>query len=97
MQYVRIKVLPKSSKNEIVDLLREDTEFGLQETVKIKLRAVPEKGKANQALIEFLSDVLKISKSQISILSGSSSQLKLLKIDIPDAFNKIKALLPTKD
>lgn len=97
MEYIRIKVIPKSSKNQIVDIIEEETEFGPQKTIKVKLRAVPEKGKANKALIEFLSDSLNVSKSQISILSGASSQIKLLKIDSPDTLNKIKSLLSTNE
>ncbi|MFC1616033.1 DUF167 domain-containing protein [Patescibacteria group bacterium] len=44
------------------------------------MKAAPEKGKANAELIKFLSKNLGISKSQISIISGKTDQLKLIKI-----------------
>lgn len=75
--YLRIKVIPKSAQNEIIEIL--DDESG-EQTVKIRIKAPPEKGKANAELIKFLSKELKIAKSQITIISGKSEQLKLLKI-----------------
>ncbi len=93
MEYLRVKVLPKSSQNQIISITQEDTEFGDQATVKIKLRAVPEKGKANQALIEFLSEALNLSKNQISIISGANARLKLLKIDSDNTLTKIAKLI----
>lgn len=71
--YIRIKVLPKSVKSEIVDIMDD-------ETIKIRIKAVPEKGKANQELIKFLSQIFEISKDSISIISGKTDQLKLIKI-----------------
>ncbi|MDP4007727.1 MAG: DUF167 domain-containing protein [Candidatus Peregrinibacteria bacterium] len=71
--YLRIKVLPKSAKNEIVDIMDD-------ETIKIRIKAIPEKGKANQALIKFLSQELDIQKDSIKIISGKTDQVKLIKI-----------------
>lgn len=72
--YLRIKVLPKSNKNEFAEFLAD-------ETIKIRIKAVPEKGKANAELIKFLSKELKLPKSHISIISGKTDQVKLLKIE----------------
>lgn len=77
-QYLRIKVIPKSSKNEITEIM-EDTEG--EQTIKIRIKAVPEKGKANAELIKFLSKELNIPKQNIKILSGKTEQLKLVKIN----------------
>lgn len=97
MEYLRIKVIPKSSKNEIVGIQQDETEFGPQTTIRIKIKAAPEKGKANKELIEFLSEALDISKQQITIISGHTSQLKLLKINIPNLLPTIDKLLSTTD
>lgn len=67
-----VKVLPKASKNEITGW--ENGEL------KVRLRAVPEKGKANQALIAFMAEALDISPSAISLLRGETSRHKLLLI-----------------
>ncbi|EKD93911.1 MAG: hypothetical protein ACD_28C00032G0008 [uncultured bacterium] len=71
--YLRIKVIPKSSKSEIVETMGDGT-------LKIRIAAPPEKGKANTELIRFLSRHLKIDKSQVNIISGKSDTLKLIKI-----------------
>ncbi len=71
--YLRIKVIPKSAKNEIVEIMDD-------ETIKIRIKAPPEKGKANQELIKFLSKEYNIPKENISIISGKTEQLKLIKI-----------------
>lgn len=75
--YLRIKVLPKSPKNEITEIMADESG---EETIKIRIKAVPEKGKANAELIKFLSKELNIAKDKISIISGKSDQLKLIKI-----------------
>ncbi len=74
-----VKITPNAHKNEIVGW-REDV-------LHIRIRAVPEKGRANEELIEFLSEKLKIAKSKITILSGHTSRLKRLQIegmDLPE-------------
>lgn len=75
-RYLRIKVIPKSEKNCISEII-EDEEG---QTIKIRIKAVPEKGKANKELINFLSREFSIPKQNIEIISGASSPLKLLKI-----------------
>ena len=66
---VNIKIVPNSSKNDIV---LED------EFVKIKITAQPIEGKANKALIEFLSKKFKIPKTSIEIVKGETSKEKTL-------------------
>lgn len=73
-RYLRIKVIPKSAKNELLETMADGT-------LKIRVAATPEKGKANAKLITFLADHLSVSKTKISIISGKSDHLKLIKID----------------
>lgn len=75
--YLTVKVIPKSNKTEFVEIL-EDSDG--EKTIKIRLRAVPEKNKANIELIKFLSKELKLPQENISIISGKTERLKLLKI-----------------
>ena len=63
-----IKVTPKSSSTAFAG--KEDGYF------KIRLAAAPEKGKANQALLDFLSKNLKIKKAQLSITHGLQGRKK---------------------
>ena len=62
-----IKISPNASKNEIIK-----TDNGL----KVKITAQPIDGKANKALIEFLSKQLKIAKSNFEIVKGQTSKEK---------------------
>ena len=47
----------------------------------IKIAAPPTEGKANKGLIEFLSEVLDISKSRINIDKGATGHRKLIELD----------------
>lgn len=81
-----VRIVPNSSKNEIVK-----TENG----IKVKITAQPVDGKANKALIEFLSKKIKIPKSAIEIVRGETSKEKtlLLKIDNVNKIEDIKSIL----
>lgn len=50
--------------------------FGDPERIKIQLKAPAVDGKANKALIAFLSKLFGISKSQIELLNGETSRQK---------------------
>lgn len=76
-EYLRVKVIPKSAKTEVVEIM-EDSQG--EKTIKIRIKAAPEKGRANKELIKFLSSEFKLPEEKISILSGKTEQLKLLKI-----------------
>ncbi len=48
--------------------------------LKVSVIAPPDKGKANEAIVQLLSDVLKLPKSNISLLSGPTSRQKKFSI-----------------
>lgn len=50
-------------------------------TLKVKIAAPPERGKANEELCRFLADHYGIPKSSVSIVSGHTALLKLVRID----------------
>ena len=83
---IKIKISPNSSKNEIIKNKDE---------VKIKITAQPIDGKANKALIEFLSKEFKIPKTSIEILKGNSSKEKTILFNITDEqkLKRIKEIL----
>ncbi|QWW67548.1 DUF167 domain-containing protein [Rhizobium sp. WYJ-E13] len=45
------------------------------------MTAVPEKGKANKALIALIAKSLGIAKSSVDLVSGDTSRKKILRID----------------
>ena len=51
-------------------------------TVTVRLKAPPQEGQANAALLTFLAEVLGVSKSRIELLSGHTTSFK--KIDLLD-------------
>ncbi len=52
-----------------------------EEHLKVRVSAVPEKGKANQALVAFLAKKLGLAKSKLSLISGDTQRKKILRID----------------
>ena len=70
--HIRVKLIPRSSKNQIVGFEKE--------LIKIKVTAPPIEGQANKALIELLSKRLKKPKSHICITTGESTRLKTVRI-----------------
>jgi uncharacterized protein (TIGR00251 family) len=67
-----IKVIPNASSNAVVGW-----ENGI---LKIKVRAVPEEGRANKAVIEVLAAHWGISRRSIIILSGEKSRKKRIRV-----------------
>jgi Uncharacterized conserved protein len=53
------------------------------EHLKARVRAVPEDGKANEALIALLAKTLSIPKSAITIAAGATARLKRIEISGP--------------
>lgn len=51
-------------------------------TLKIDLAAVPEDGAANEELVRFLSDELEVPKSGVEIVSGQTSRLKIIRVQL---------------
>ena len=70
---IRVKVIPKSAKTELVGQLPDGT-------WKIKVAAAPEKGKANRALREFLAKHFGLGVSRVQIVSGETSPIKRIRI-----------------
>ncbi|EKD43109.1 MAG: hypothetical protein ACD_72C00454G0001 [uncultured bacterium] len=73
MSKIKIRVLPRSSKNEVVGEMADGT-------LKVKLTAPPVDGKANDALIKLLADHFDITKSKIKIATGATSKNKTIEI-----------------
>lgn len=61
-------------------------------TLKIKIAAAPEKGKANKELEDFLGDLLGLASYEVNIVQGQSSNRKLVKIIYSD-LEKVQEVL----
>ena len=73
-----VRVTPRASKNEIVDILSDGT-------VKIHLTAPPVEGKANEALLKFLAKVLDVPLKQLELVAGVGGRDKLISVIDLDA------------
>ena len=62
--------------------------------VKIALTAPPVDGKANEALIAFLADALRLPRARIVLVSGLTSRAKILRITGKSAAEVAAALFP---
>jgi len=70
---ISVRVQPNAKRTELV---------GFDDGVlHLKIAAPPVKGKANAALLAFLSDILGVSKSRLSIAKGATSRSKVIVID----------------
>ena len=68
-----VRVIPRSSKSEIVG--------ELDGALKVKLKAPPVDGAANEDLIKVLSKEFGVPRSDIEIVSGFTSKTKRIRID----------------
>ncbi len=60
---------------------RQDTITGeLGEALKVSLTAPPAEGRANQALIEFLADLLQVPRASVTIAAGQSGRNKAVRV-----------------
>jgi hypothetical protein len=72
---VNIRISPNAKKNEIL----KDGEI-----FKLKITAQPIDGKANKAVIEFLSKNFRIPKTSIKIIKGETSKDKTILFETQD-------------
>ncbi len=70
---LRVKVIPRGAKSEIVGEMADGT-------LKVKIAAPPEHGKANQALCAFLAAHFGVRRGGVTIISGHSAALKLVRV-----------------
>ena len=73
MGRLSLKVVPGSSRDEVVGWLGD--------SLKVKVKAPPEKGRANEAVFALLADRLGIDPSSIAVVSGHGSPAKVVAID----------------
>ena len=78
-----LKVIPNAKKSEAVGW-EEDPRAG--RALKLRIAAPPVEGKANKAVVLFLSAWLDIPRSSISLLRGASSRLTKEQMDKLNAF-----------
>jgi uncharacterized protein len=67
-----VKVQPRAHKNAITG--------ELDGALKLSLTAPPVEGKANEACVDFLANLLKVPRSSVTIASGLTSRRKVVRV-----------------
>jgi uncharacterized protein (TIGR00251 family) len=75
---IAVRVTPRASKNEIVEILSDDT-------IKVHITAPPVEGEANEALLKFLGQVLGVPVSRLDIVAGATGRDKIVSVIDMDA------------
>ncbi len=70
--HLQLKVAPKAARNAITGWMGD--------TLKLSVTAAPEKGKANEAVIDLLAKALDVPRSSIAVVRGQTSQQKLVAV-----------------
>jgi len=69
---IEVRVQPNAGQNSVI---------GFRDGVlRVRIAAPPVKGKANQELVEFLSRLLGVNKSSLSIEKGMNSKRKTIAV-----------------
>lgn len=73
---ISVKVKPNARENRIEKT--GDNQFS------VRVKAKPQKGEANQAVIEILAEYFGIAKSRIALQRGATSKQKIFGIEADD-------------
>ncbi len=75
--YLIVRVTPQASKDAVEKPEQDSTgRFHL----KVRVRAIPDKGKANKAVETLLSRHFDIPKSKLAVVKGATDRLKTIRI-----------------
>jgi uncharacterized protein (TIGR00251 family) len=69
---LRLRVQPRSSREEVVGIAGD--------AIRIRLRAPPVDGAANEALVRFLALRLEVPRSAVALVSGLTGRAKLVDV-----------------
>ena len=83
---ITVRVYPNAARNEVAG--------SIGGVLQVRVVAPPIKGKANQELAAFLSELLGISKSSIRIIRGHTTRNKLIAIDGLSQADVMRRLFP---
>jgi len=73
-----VRLTPNASRDAIDGF---ETSSDGEEHLKVRVRAVPEKGKANQALVALIAKEIGVAKNRISLVAGDTQRKKILRIE----------------
>ena len=81
--FLCIRVQPKSGKHELAAITEEQRGEKMETVLKLKLKAVPEDGKANEEACILVAELFQVPKRCVTLLLGKTSRDKVVKIVLP--------------
>jgi uncharacterized protein (TIGR00251 family) len=73
---LNVKVVPRSSRSEVAGTMDDGT-------LKVKVAAVPEKGKANEELCSVLAAHYQVPARDVTVIAGLTSTRKTVRVMLP--------------
>lgn len=87
----QVRLTPNASK-DVIEAWRAASDGSVH--LAVRVRAVPEKGKANAALVALLAKQLGLPKRDVDVIRGATSRLKTVRIAVEGAaLQPVTALL----
>ena len=68
-----VRVTPQARRNEVIGFN--------QGVLHVRVAALPDRGRANRELIDYLSRLLDISQSSLHLIKGHTSRNKVIAVD----------------
>ncbi|MCX8999259.1 DUF167 domain-containing protein [Rhizobiaceae bacterium BDR2-2] len=90
-----IRLTPNGGRDAVDGI---ETDANGEARLKMRVSAVPEKGKANKAMIAALAKMLGVPKSSVTLVSGDTARQKILRIDHDpeDIVQRLEALAASR-
>ena len=70
---LQVKVIPRAQRTEVVGPMADGT-------LKVKVAAVPEDGKANEELCRTLATYFKVPRASVEVIAGQTSTRKIVRL-----------------
>ena len=70
---LQVKVIPRAQRSEVIGPMADGT-------LKVKVAAVPEDGKANEELCRTLAAHYNVPRSSVEVISGQTNTRKMVRL-----------------
>lgn len=77
---LHLRVTPNAGTDRIEGIERRDDDTAV---LRLRVAAVPDKGKANAAVIALLAKALGVPKSSVTLVSGETARQKTVEVSGP--------------
>ncbi|MBN9071629.1 MAG: DUF167 domain-containing protein [Rhizobiales bacterium] len=87
-----VRVTPRASRDAITG---PGSDSAGRAHIAVKVRAVPEDGRANAAVERLVAEWLGIGRTEVRLVAGATARLKTLEVAdaVPQTVERLKALL----